>query len=222
MTRQDATPTGPMVAVAGMPGAGKSTLVNAISKHLGWRAIPETKPALESLVNLFRDPDRWAFEAQVSFLADKALQLLELRTNEDGGLVIDRTLQEDADIFAQYFYRKGALSEPSHRIYRRLYSHLATEVGNPQAIVLCRAPVHVIEERLAKRADALGWSLPTDFVSDIRDLYSRWEPQTPSVTYVIDSSITDYRLPAVGAAVAADVALVCEGHTSSLRILERL
>src|SRR4051812_7915361 len=94
------------VAVAGMMGSGKTTLVNQISTVLKWRVAPQYNPAKKYLSDLFKNSERWAFDAQIGFLTSKALQVSSF-VNENVNFVLDRSIFEDYRIFAQYFFENG-------------------------------------------------------------------------------------------------------------------
>src|SRR5687768_12834884 len=93
-----------IVAISGMMGSGKTTLASNLARLLRWDSIPESLTAIKYLPDLFSDTQRWAYETQLAFLAEKGIQLLTPGTR---AIVLDRSLQEDVQIFAQYWHDVG-------------------------------------------------------------------------------------------------------------------
>jgi deoxyadenosine/deoxycytidine kinase len=105
-----------IIAVAGLMGAGKTTLATQLARRFGWSYIPKRRVAGEYIRDLFTAPTRWAFEAQLAMFCSKALditQQLDNRTN----LIVDRSLEEDLGVFASYFYKCGHIDERAFLTY---------------------------------------------------------------------------------------------------------
>jgi deoxyadenosine/deoxycytidine kinase len=154
-------------------GAGKTTLARGLAGALGWSYLPEPQAATRMLTDLFRDPKRWAFEVQSAFLVKKAVQLGEALESE-AGIVLDRTLYEDADIFARWFYKTGKIDERSYQTYRSLAEHFFGELRSPDVVILCQCAVDVAWARLKRRPGNVLELYPPNHLEEISALYREW------------------------------------------------
>jgi deoxyadenosine/deoxycytidine kinase len=150
------------VAVAGNIGVGKSTLVEKLCEKLKWE--PYYEPVAENpyLKDFYADMDTWAFHSQVFFLTHR------LRSHRDlmefpASVVQDRSVYEDAEIFARNLYLQGHINERDYATYRKLFDLFITLLPHPDLVVYLRASVETLQARIAQRGRDIEqdyWRLP--------------------------------------------------------------
>lgn len=166
---------GQIVAVAGNLASGKSTLARALANHHGWEHFPPSGYDTTYLDDLFRDPDRWSFEAQMSFL-DHKVDAVRKAMDGENTVVLDRSLAEDVMVFANYFHQRGWMSHRAHRLYLRYASPLMEQLDDPAVVVYCYAPPEECEARLLARPRPYQALFPADHIRRLHDLYEGWWP----------------------------------------------
>ncbi len=160
------------VVVAGNIGAGKSTLVSLLAEHLGFIAYLE--PVLENpfLKDFYANMSRWAFHSQLFFLSHRADMHRKL-SEDPHSVVQDRSIYEDAEIFARNLYIQGIMAEREWCIYKALYATLAEILPHPSLVIYIRALNNLYEEWISSFTLAPILTIPgdsLDFVTESRDL----------------------------------------------------
>jgi deoxyadenosine/deoxycytidine kinase len=161
------------VAVAGNIGVGKSTLVEKISEKLGWQ--PYYEPVAENpyLVDFYKDMKTWAFHSQVYFLKHRMSSHFELLMNPSS-VVQDRSVYEDAEIFARNQYLQGNISERDYGTYRDLFELFITMLNPPDLVVYLNAPVETLMERISLRARDFESTITAEYLDQLNVLYEEW------------------------------------------------
>jgi deoxyadenosine/deoxycytidine kinase len=161
------------LVLAGNIGAGKSTLVELLCRRLGW--TPYFEPVAENpyLKDFYADMERWAFHSQAFFLMHRARGHRELSL-EAGSVVQDRSLYEDAEVFARNLHRQGRMSDRDHQVYRELYEVLSSLLPPPDLVVYLRASVPTLKRRIAQRARAFEQTIPDEYLEGLNGLYEQW------------------------------------------------
>lgn len=186
---------GKIVAVAGNLASGKSTLARALAEHHGWEHIPRNGYDTTYLHDLFSDPGRWSFEAQMSFLEHKAGAVRNAMAGADT-VVLDRSLAEDVLVFAAYFHRRGWMTDRAHTLYLRYASPLLDELADPDVVVYCYSPAEECEARLLARPRPYQALFPSDHIRRLHDIYEAWWPAAPGrAKHRIDTTAIDPRRP---------------------------
>jgi hypothetical protein len=206
-------PPGPFVAIAGNIGSGKSSLTEGLSRLFGWRASYEIVDENPYLADFYRDMARWAFPLQVYFLSQRFRHHQQL-VRETEPVVQDRTIYEDAEIFARNLHERGLMNERDYANYRELFSVMTEFLRPPDLIVFLRAPVSTLRERIASRGRPFERAIPDGYLRRLNELYDDWAARwTASPILVLDSAPLDFAHdPAALEDVAARVRAALPGR----------
>lgn len=161
------------VAVAGNIGVGKSTLVEMLCVRLVWEPFFEPVTENPYLSDFYADMDAWSFHSQIFFLAHR------LRTHYDlaqhpSSVVQDRSVYEDAEIFAQNLYLQGHIHHRDYQTYRELYETTSQFLPPPDLVVYLRASVPTLIKRIASRGRDYERTITADYLQGLNNLYESW------------------------------------------------
>lgn len=161
------------VAVAGNIGVGKSTLVQMLCEKLGW--TPFFEPVAENpyLADFYRDMKTWAFHSQIFFLTHRLRahhQLAQYPTS----VIQDRSVYEDAEIFAHNLFLQGHIRPRDYQTYRELYLTVIEFLPPPDLVIYLRASVRTLLERISRRAREYERTIPADYLASLNNLYESW------------------------------------------------
>ncbi|MBU1429151.1 deoxynucleoside kinase [Myxococcota bacterium] len=173
-------------------GAGKSTLVRFLEAHFGLTPFHEPNEANPFLSLFYEDMSRWAFHSQIFFLTHK-FRLHQELTHHPGTVVQDRTIYEDAEIFAENLYRSGLMTEDEHETYREMYEAIVQTLRPPDLMIYLRAEVKTVRRRIRYRGRPEEKNLPLKYVQRLHALYEEWfDRYDRSPTLVIQVDRLDY------------------------------
>ncbi|MCJ7550860.1 MAG: deoxynucleoside kinase [Anaerolineae bacterium] len=161
------------IAVAGNIGAGKSTLTSLLSRRLDWEPFLEGVSDNPYLVDFYDDMEAWSFHSQVFFMARRLRhhrQLLE-RPNS---VIQDRTVYEDAEIFARNLYIQGSMSERDYATYNELYRAVTAILPPPNLVIYLSASVDTLRSRIQQRGRAFERSISDAYLTQLNNLYEDW------------------------------------------------
>lgn len=161
------------IAVAGNIGAGKSTLVELLSQRLGWQPFYEAVTENPYLADFYTDMHQWGFHSQVFFLANRLRSHRQL-SEHPTSVVQDRSVYEDAEVFACNLYHQGYLSERDYRTYRALYEELAAFLPPPDLVVYLRASADTLRARIAQRGRDFERTISHAYLEQLNGLYEAW------------------------------------------------
>lgn len=180
------------IAVAGNMGVGKTTMVEFLTQTYGVEPVYEPYTANPYLDDFYADMPRWGFHSQMWFLAHKFRLHLEL--NDRPGVVVqDRTIYEDAEIFATNLARTGMMSERDWRTYQDLYGSMRKALQPPDVLIYLRCSVRAIRTRIRRRGRASELAIPLPYLRRLNGLYEEWtSTYTLSPVIVWDSERMDY------------------------------
>jgi deoxyadenosine/deoxycytidine kinase len=161
------------IAVAGNIGVGKSTLVGMLSQRLNWEPFFEPVSENPYLADFYQDMSAWSFHSQVFFLTHR-LQIHHALVRFPNSAIQDRSVYEDAEVFAQNLFLQGHLSERDWKTYRSLYQTLAEFLPPPDLVIYLRASVPTLVARIQKRGRDYERTITTEYLQRLNGLYENW------------------------------------------------
>ncbi len=180
------------IAVAGNIGAGKSTLVDFLRQRFGLTPFFEPNADNPFLPLFYGDMQRWAFHSQIYFLTHK-FRLHQQLARHPGTVIQDRTIYEDAEIFAENLFQTGMMTAAEHATYRTMYDGITRTLRPPDLMIYLRASVRTVRHRIRVRGRPEEQSLPLDYIKRLHNLYESWfERYDRSPTMVIPIDRLDY------------------------------
>ena len=161
------------IAVTGNIGAGKTTLTTMLAKHYGWNAQFEDVDHNPYLDDFYQDMSKWSFALQVYFLGSRFRQVKEIR--ESGKNIIqDRTIYEDAYIFAENLNEMNLLSERDYQNYSSLFELMKGFVSAPDLLIYLRANMSTLTRQIAKRGRDYETGISIDYLMRLNNKYENW------------------------------------------------
>lgn len=163
------------IAVAGNIGAGKTELVAFLCRRFGFKPFFEPNEGNPYLEDFYRDMRAWAFHSQVYFLTHKMRLHRELMAEPATTTVVqDRTLYEDAEIFARNLHDQGYLSDRDWRTYRELFETVSGVLAPPDVMIFLSAPVSTLRKRIERRGRPMEAEIPPEYLRRLNRLYASW------------------------------------------------
>ncbi|MCC6559192.1 MAG: deoxynucleoside kinase [Polyangiaceae bacterium] len=189
-----------IIAVAGNMGAGKSSLVEWLRQRFGM--VPFFEPNAENpyLSDFYKDMRRWAMSSQLFFLV-RRFQIhrsIDERAAAEGGdrgpaIVQDRTLYEDAEVFAAHLHRAGYIDERDWGTYQTLYQTLRDEIRPPDLMIYLRCPLKTLVKRVRHRGRDFERAIPRRYLASLEALYEEWFARYDlSPSLVVETDRLDY------------------------------
>ena len=162
-----------IVVVAGNIGAGKTSLTERIGARLGWVTGYESVSDNPYLPDFYADMKSWSFHLQIYFLGHRAKQYLDL-ANDSRSAISDRSIFEDAYIFARALHHLGNLNERDYLSYRRLFDLMVGSLPPPNLLIYLKCPVEVLMERIHRRARGMETGISADYLALLDSFYDDW------------------------------------------------
>jgi len=183
------------IAVAGNIGSGKTSLVDFLCKTYKLKPFFEPNDTNPYLSDFYGDMKRWAFQSQVYFLTHKFRLHRELERYE-GTVVQDRTIYEDAEIFAENLHRGRCIEPRDYTTYRELYETIRKDLRPPDVMIFLACSVRVMRKRIAHRGRGMEQGIPSAYLARLNKLYGEWRARydlspvidlnTDKIDYVTD------------------------------------
>jgi deoxyadenosine/deoxycytidine kinase len=188
------------VAVAGNIGVGKSTLTALIAQRLGWEPCYEAFEENPYLADFYQDMPRWSFHSQAFFLSRRLQQHHDL-LERDCSVIQDRSVYEDAEVFAYNLFNQGHMTNRDWHTYWELYHTLCLLLTPPNLVLYLKASVPTLMRRIAQRGRDYEQNISPAYLEQLNDLYDRWVQhftlcpvltvETDNLDYVHDGSHLD-------------------------------
>ncbi len=161
------------IAIAGNIGAGKTTLTNLLAKHYKWEPHYESVAENPYLDDFYGSMERWSFNLQIYFLNSRFRQILEIR--ESGKNIIqDRTIYEDANIFAPNLHAMGLMTNRDFSNYETLFELMERLVSPPDLLIYLRASIPTLVGQIHRRGREFENSISIDYLSRLNERYEAW------------------------------------------------
>ena len=162
-----------LVLVAGNIGAGKTSLTERIGSRLSWWTGYESVADNPYLSDFYADMHAWSFHLQIFFLGHRADQYLEA-ARDARSAILDRSIYEDAHIFARALHHMGNLAERDYLAYRRLFELIVAGLPRPDLLIYLKAPASVLMERIRRRARNMETGISVNYLSLLDSFYDEW------------------------------------------------
>ena len=162
-----------LVFVAGNIGAGKTSLTERLGSRLGWRTAYESVADNPYLPDFYADMKTWSFHLQVFFLGHRAEQYLELAADPLSA-ISDRSIYEDAFIFARALHHLGNLRERDYLAYRRLFDLVVSNLPAPDLLIYLKCSVSALMERIHQRGREMESTITADYLALLESFYDDW------------------------------------------------
>lgn len=161
------------VAIAGNIGSGKTTLTRLLSKHFGWKPHFEEVDNNPYLESFYEDMKRWSFNLQIYFLNSRFRQVMDIRKSGDD-IIQDRTIYEDAYIFAANLYDMGLMETRDYQNYQDLFELMSSFLQAPDLLIYLRASVPTLVRQIQKRNRDYEQSIRLDYLKALNKRYENW------------------------------------------------
>jgi len=161
------------VAVAGNVGVGKSSLTGLLAERLGWEPFFEAVDDNPYLADFYQDMRSWSFHSQVFFLSRRLRHHHELLSRPHS-VIQDRSVYEDAEVFARNLYEQGSMDDRDYGSYRELYEILCALLPPPDLVIYLRADVPTLRERIRQRGREYEQSIEPAYLVRLNRLYDAW------------------------------------------------
>ncbi len=161
------------IAVAGNIGSGKTTLTGMLAKHYKWTPHFEDVEHNPYLVDFYEDMPRWSFNLQIYFLNNRIKNLIEIRNGKET-VIQDRTIYEDAYIFAPNLFEMGLMTKRDFENYASFFQNLKTLIQPPDLLIYLKASVPALVEQIQRRGRDYEENLRLDYLKRLNGFYNKW------------------------------------------------
>ncbi|MBT8219689.1 MAG: deoxynucleoside kinase [Bacteroidia bacterium] len=161
------------IAIAGNIGAGKTTLCTMLGKHFGWDIHYESADDNPYLADFYEDMTRWSFNLQIYFLNSRYQQIVNI-LNGDKTVIQDRTIYEDAYIFAPNLYEMGLMSKRDYTNYFSLFKTMSAQIQAPDLMIYIKAGIPTLVNHIQSRGRDYEGSMSLDYLKRLNQKYEKW------------------------------------------------
>ncbi len=180
------------IAIVGNIGAGKTTLAELLAKSYGWEPLFEAVDNNPYLEDFYNDMKRWSFNLQIYFLNSRYRQLMDIQA--DGRNVIqDRTIYEDAFIFAENLHDMGLMTTRDYENYRAIFDNMTSYIKPPDLLVYLKASVPTLVNNIQRRGREYEIGIRIDYLSKLNEKYQKWiSGYKLGKLLIIDKDVIDF------------------------------
>lgn len=161
------------IAICGNIGSGKTTLTEKLAKHYGWTPLVESVEDNPYLRDFYEDMARWAFHVQIYFLNSRFKQVNDIRDKEYT-TVQDRTIYEDAYIFAANLHKSGFITDRDYQSYLDIFNSMIAFVPPPDLLIYLRADIPKLVHQIQKRGRDYEYAIRIDYLRNLNEHYEEW------------------------------------------------
>ncbi len=161
------------IAIAGNIGAGKTTLTHLLAKHYGWEMQLEDMDDNPYISDFYEDMQRWSFNLQVFFLNTRWKHVQDIR-NGKKTVIQDRTIYEDAFIFAPNLHSMGLMSTRDFENYSRLFENISSQIQQPDLLIYLRASIPKLVDQIQMRGRDYEDAIRLDYLKRLNERYEAW------------------------------------------------
>ena len=161
------------IAVVGNIGAGKTTLTEMLAKHYKWDPLYETVDNNPYLEDFYNDMKRWSFNLQVYFLNSRFQQIIEIQKVKKN-IIQDRTIYEDAYIFAENLHEMGLMPSRDYENYKSIFENITAFIRPPDLVIYLKASVPTLVENIQRRGREYEAGIRLDYLQKLNNKYEKW------------------------------------------------
>ena len=180
------------IAIAGNIGAGKTTLTNLLAKHYGWTPKFEPVDFNPYMEDFYKDMSRWSFNVQICFLNKRFKDVVELGRSS-GTIIQDRTIYEDARIFAPNLHEQGHMSDRDFTTYCDLFDLMMSLVKYPDLLIYLRSSIPNLVAQIQKRGRGYEAGIRLDYLQGLNEKYEKWISEYKGKVLIIDKDHIDFQ-----------------------------
>lgn len=181
------------IAIAGNIGAGKTTLCELLSAHFDWEVNYESTDDNPYLEDFYNDMNRWSFNLQIYFLSNRYRQIVDIQKGSKT-VIQDRSIYEDAHIFAPNLHHMGLMTERDFHNYFELFDLMRSQVKAPDLLIYLRASVPTLVQHIQQRGRDYESTMSLHYLKSLNDKYEEWiNSYTEGTLLVLDVDELDYK-----------------------------
>lgn len=173
------------IAIAGNIGSGKTTLTRMLANRYGWKPKYEPVDMNPYLEDFYKDMSRWSFNLQIYFLSKRFRDVVEISKSQET-VIQDRTIFEDAHIFASTLHAQGYMSDRDFQTYTDLFELMMSLVAPPDLMIYIRSSIPNLISQISKRGRDFEQSIRIDYLSGLNERYEHWIAQYSGRLIIVD------------------------------------
>ena len=161
------------IAIVGNIGAGKTTLTELLAKNYGWEPLYEAVDNNPYLEDFYSDMKRWSFNLQIYFLNSRYRQIIDIQKSGKN-IIQDRTIYEDAHIFAENLHDMGLMTTRDYENYQSIFDNMTSYIKAPDLLIYLKASVPTLVNNIQRRGREYETGIRLDYLSKLNDKYQKW------------------------------------------------